>query len=167
MINIHSQSVQPCFLQSPLIKTEALVPSQRIPSWLNSISPRTERVPPQNRYPSAVNSQSVCQGPKEKCQVQLKLDSQTIHHEVPTSPAVTMPICFLYSIKNRVYCIAAFKEAGHCRREDHGVQYFERGRGLTLLKIDRKPNISVETSKGRMVSHLTSRSVCIILPNLV
>ena len=36
-----------------------------------------------------------------------------------------------------------------------------------FLKIDRNPNISVETRKGRMVSHLTSRSVCIILPNLV
>ena len=36
-----------------------------------------------------------------------------------------------------------------------------------FLKIDSNPNISVETRKGRLVSHLTSRSVCIILLNLV
>ena len=34
-------------------------------------------------------------------------------------------------------------------------------------KIDRNPNISVEIRKGSLVSHLTSRSVCIILPSLV
>ena len=34
-------------------------------------------------------------------------------------------------------------------------------------KIDRNPNISVETRKGPLVCHLTSRSVCIILPSLV
>ena len=36
-----------------------------------------------------------------------------------------------------------------------------------FLIIDRKTNITVETRKGRLVSHLTSRSVCIILPFLV
>ena len=36
-----------------------------------------------------------------------------------------------------------------------------------FLKIDRNPNIPVETRKGTLVSHLTSRSVCIILPSLV
>ena len=36
-----------------------------------------------------------------------------------------------------------------------------------FLKIDRNPNISVETRKGHLVSDLTSRSVCIILPSLV
>ena len=36
-----------------------------------------------------------------------------------------------------------------------------------FLKIDRNPNIYVETRKRRLVSHITSRSVCIILPNLV
>ena len=35
-----------------------------------------------------------------------------------------------------------------------------------FLKIDRNPKI-VETIKGPLVSHLTSRSVCIILPSLV
>ena len=38
---------------------------------------------------------------------------------------------------------------------------------LDFLKIDRNPNISVETRKGRLVSDLTSRNVGIILPNLV
>ena len=37
----------------------------------------------------------------------------------------------------------------------------------TAENIERKTNISVETRQGRMFSHLTSRSVCIILPNLV
>ena len=36
-----------------------------------------------------------------------------------------------------------------------------------FLKIDRNPNISVETRKGPLVSHLNSSSVCIILPSLV
>ena len=36
-----------------------------------------------------------------------------------------------------------------------------------FLKIDWNANISVETRKGRLVSHLTSRSVCIIQPSLV
>ena len=36
-----------------------------------------------------------------------------------------------------------------------------------FLKIDRNPKISVETRKGSLVSQLTSRSLCIILPNLV
>ena len=33
--------------------------------------------------------------------------------------------------------------------------------------MDRNPNISVETIKGGLVSHLTSRSVSIILTNLI
>ena len=36
-----------------------------------------------------------------------------------------------------------------------------------LFKIDRNPKIILETRKGRVVSHLTSRSVCIILSSLV
>ena len=36
-----------------------------------------------------------------------------------------------------------------------------------FLKIDKNPNISVETRKGPLVSHLNSSSVCIILPSLV
>ena len=52
-------------------------------------------------------------------------------------------------------------------REAHLVQCFKRCLGLTLWKIDRNQNISVETRKGCLVSHLTSRSVFIILPNLV
>ena len=36
-----------------------------------------------------------------------------------------------------------------------------------FLKIDWNANISVETRNGPLVSHLTSRSVCIILPSLV
>ena len=36
-----------------------------------------------------------------------------------------------------------------------------------FLKIDRNPNISMETIMRHLVSHLTSGRVCIILPNLV
>ena len=36
-----------------------------------------------------------------------------------------------------------------------------------LLKMDRNPNITVETRKGRLVSHLTYRRFCIILQSLV
>ena len=36
-----------------------------------------------------------------------------------------------------------------------------------FLKIDRNPSISVQTRKGPLVSDLTSRSDCIILPSLV
>ena len=36
-----------------------------------------------------------------------------------------------------------------------------------FLKIDRNPKNFLETRKGRVVSHLTSRSVCIILSSLV
>ena len=36
-----------------------------------------------------------------------------------------------------------------------------------FLKIDWNPNISVQTRKWRMISHLSSRSVCIILSGLV
>ena len=38
---------------------------------------------------------------------------------------------------------------------------------LLFLKMDRNPKIFLETRKGRFVSHLTSRSVCIILSSLV
>ena len=38
---------------------------------------------------------------------------------------------------------------------------------LLFLKIDRNPNISVETRKGRLVSHLTTTRVYIILPSIV
>ena len=50
-------------------------------------------------------------------------------------------------------------------REAHGVSKGAEAR--LFLKIDRNPNISVETRKGCLDSDLTSRSVCIILPNLV
>ena len=33
--------------------------------------------------------------------------------------------------------------------------------------MDRNPTISVENRKERLVSHMTSRSVCILLPSLV
>ena len=36
-----------------------------------------------------------------------------------------------------------------------------------FLKIDRNPKIFLETRKGRVVSHLTSRSIYIILSSLV
>ena len=36
-----------------------------------------------------------------------------------------------------------------------------------FLKIDRNPNITVPTRKGRLVSLFTSRSVRIVLPSLV
>ena len=52
-------------------------------------------------------------------------------------------------------------------REAHGVQASKGAEVLLFLKIDRNPNISVETIKGRYISHLTSRSVCIIHPNPV
>ena len=35
-----------------------------------------------------------------------------------------------------------------------------------FLKIDWNPNISVETRNGPLISHLTSRNVCIILTSL-
>ena len=38
---------------------------------------------------------------------------------------------------------------------------------LLFLKMDRNPKIFLETRKGRLVSHLTSRSVCIILSSHV
>ena len=34
-------------------------------------------------------------------------------------------------------------------------------------KIDRNPKIFLETRKGHLVSHLTSRSICIILSSPV
>ena len=36
-----------------------------------------------------------------------------------------------------------------------------------FLKIDRNPNITVENTKGFLVSQLTSRNVRIVLPSLV
>ena len=38
---------------------------------------------------------------------------------------------------------------------------------LLFLKIDRNPKIFLETRKGCLVSHLTSRSISIILSSLV
>ena len=53
------------------------------------------------------------------------------------------------------------------QRKAHGIPYFIRWRCLTLLKMDRNPNITVPKRKWTSVSCLTARSVCIVLPSLV
>ena len=52
-------------------------------------------------------------------------------------------------------------------REARGVQCFKGYEAWLFLKIDRNPKIFLETRKGHLVSHLTSRSICIILSSLV
>ena len=52
-------------------------------------------------------------------------------------------------------------------REAHGIQTFKRWRAWLFLKMDRNPNITVPPRKWVLVSCLTSRSVLIVLPNLV
>ena len=51
--------------------------------------------------------------------------------------------------------------------EARGVQCFTGDEAGLFLKIDRNPKIFLESRKGRLVSHLTSGSVCIILSSLV
>ena len=52
-------------------------------------------------------------------------------------------------------------------REAHGIQGFKRWRCLTIMKMDRNPNITVPSRKWAFVSCLTSRSVQNVLPSLV
>ena len=52
-------------------------------------------------------------------------------------------------------------------QETLGVQCFKGDEAWLFLKIDRNPKIFLETRNGSVVSHLSSRSVCIIVSSLV
>ena len=52
-------------------------------------------------------------------------------------------------------------------REARGILFFKVDEAWLFLKIDRNPKIFLEIKKGRLISQLTFRSVCIILSSLV